>query len=222
MEHLPIEQYRELCSQAKILQQDRFGPKVLRLGDGQMVKIFRRKRLLSSALIRPYARRFQRNAARLAARGITTVTVTRLCRCPALARHLVFYQPVPGITLRDFLALKPANCSMLGDFAAFLAHLHALGIYFRSIHFGNVIVLANGDGFGLIDIADLRVRSAALPFRMQLRNFRHFLRYREDRKRLDSFGAGRFVGIFAGKAGLSVEQARLLEGRIAEALAADE
>lgn len=214
METLSTEQYEELCSRARILQKDAYGPKVLRLADGRMVKIFRRKRLFSSALWRPYARRFRNNAVRLAELGIPTVKVDRLCRCPSRARHLVFYQPVPGATLRDFLAEDPANIAIFEDLAVFLAELHAKGIYFRSIHFGNIIVLPGAAGFALIDMADLAFRSAPLDFKLRLRNFRHFLRYREDRKNLQAFGPTRFAGILSRSAGFSARQRNLLENRI--------
>ncbi len=77
MEILTAEQFDELCSRADILQRDGSGIKVLRLADGQMVEIFRRKHLISSACFCPYARRFQRNAARLAALGVSSVRVSR-------------------------------------------------------------------------------------------------------------------------------------------------
>lgn len=218
MEVITTEQYDELFQGSFVLQEDGFGAKVLRLTDGQMVKIFRRKRLLSSALFRPYARRFQKNSLRLTERGIRTVKVTRLCHCPSQTRHLVFYQPVPGITLRDFLAAKPENYYILEHFAEFLAELHAKGIYFRSIHFGNVIVLPGSVGFALIDIADLTFRCAPLDFKLQLRNFQHFLRYGEDRKSLERFGVAHFVNIFAKKAGSSETQKRILQNKISLAI----
>jgi hypothetical protein len=218
MESITKEQFSEICRNSYVLQADGFGAKVLRLADGQMVKIFRRKRLLSSALFRPYARRFQKNAVRLTERGIRTVEVVRICRCPSQARHLVFYQPVPGTTLRDFLNAKSANLYILEDFAEFLAELHIKGIYFRSIHFGNVIVLPDSAGFALIDIADLSFHSDSLDFKLRLRNFRHFLRYGEDRKSLERFGSARFVNIFAKTAGCSETQKKTLQNKISLAI----
>lgn len=170
MESFTAEHYSDLCSQSQVVQEDAYGVKVLRLEDGQMVKIFRRKRLLSSALLRPYARRFQQNAERLTALAIRTVHVNRVCSCLSPARHLVFYKPVPGIPLRDFLAEKPGNNGILEKFSAFLAELHAKGVYFHSLHFGNVIVLPDGSGFALIDIADLSFRSGSLHTALRIRN----------------------------------------------------
>jgi hypothetical protein len=210
MEILTAEQFDELCSKADVLMRDASGVKVLRQTDGQMVKIFRRKHLLSSAWFRPYAKRFQQNAARLAALGVRTVRVNRLCHCPSRARHLVFYDPLAGTGLREYLAEKAENFRILEGFASFLAELHAKGVYFRSIHFGNVIVLPDQEGFGLIDIADLSFCSTPLPQRLRLRNFRHFLRYREDRESLEGFGLDRFIGVYAGHSGLSDKQTDLL------------
>lgn len=53
--------YMKLRSGAEIIEADRFGEKVLTLADGSMLKLFRRKRLLSSAAWYPYAQRFADN-----------------------------------------------------------------------------------------------------------------------------------------------------------------
>ena len=218
MEIITEQQYEAICRNAQVLQSDSFGIKVLRLADGQIVKSFRRKRLLSSALLYPYAYRFQKNALRLTAAGIRTVKVNRLCYCPSRSRHLVFYEPVPGICLRSHLADASPNCQILKQFAEFFAELHAKGIYFRSFHFGNVFVLPDSEGFALIDMADLSFRSAPLDFTLRLRNFRHLLRYEEDINSLERFGEGRFVAIYARKAGLSEAQGSIIHRRLSLAM----
>ena len=76
--------YRRLTAGARVLEADRHGAKLLALDDGRYLKLFRRKRLLSSALMRPYSRRFQRNAERLGRLGIPTVVPERLLRIPHL------------------------------------------------------------------------------------------------------------------------------------------
>ena len=40
---------------ARILEADSFGPKVYLLQDGNILKLFRRKRIFSSAMFRPYS-----------------------------------------------------------------------------------------------------------------------------------------------------------------------
>ena len=66
--------------------------------------------------------------------------------------------------------------------------LHEKGIYFRSMHLANVILTPDGT-LGLIDISDMKT------FHRPLRNFKHVLRYEQDRqwliggnKRLSSTG----------------------------------
>lgn len=55
---------------ARIPEKDSYGPKVYLLADGNILKLFRRKRLFSSALFRPYSKRFIDNVAQLQQRGI--------------------------------------------------------------------------------------------------------------------------------------------------------
>lgn len=195
--------YRELLAGSTVIERDAHGEKVLRAADGQIVKIFRRKRLLSTALFLPYASRFVRNAARLAAHGISTVEVSRRLYCPPLRRHLVIYRPLPGKTLREALRLLPEDAPRNLDLtASFVAMLHQKGVYFRSLHFGNVIVPPEGERLGLIDVADLAFRPGPLPIRLRMRNFRHMMRYVEDREALASFGGRRFLERYLAAAGM--------------------
>ncbi len=59
----------------KVLEQNKSGVKVVLLSAGNIIKVFRIKHLVSGAHIFSYARRFCRNAIRLRARGIQTVTI---------------------------------------------------------------------------------------------------------------------------------------------------
>lgn len=69
---LPQAALNQMIEGAKILEADSYGAKVYLLQDGNIVKLFRRKRLLSSALLRPYSKRFIDNAAQLEKLGIPT------------------------------------------------------------------------------------------------------------------------------------------------------
>lgn len=195
MKRITLASYRQMLASATVLEGDAYGEKVLQLADGRMVKLFRRKRWLSSALIFPYARRFTRNAQKLAALQIPTVTVVDLAWCAAVRRHLVTYQPLPGETLRQVLRCQATDvrAQLLRMLAGFIAQLHEKGVYFRSVHFGNIIVLPDRNGLGLIDVADLAVRRKGLSSGERLRNFRHLLRYAEDAGFLREFGWVVFV-----------------------------
>ncbi len=215
MRRLTLESYQLLLDSSQVIERDGHGPKVLSLADGSLVKIFRRKHRLSTAAFLPYAVRFARNVRRLTSRGILTVEVTDLAHCPAVTRHLVTYRPLPGRTLRQALAAPGAERDGLFDaFARLVATLHQKGIYFRSLHFGNVIVTPDGDRLGLIDMADLTIFPWSLWPLQRTGNFRHMLRYREDRTALQAFGWERFVDAYLEAAGLTDARAAVVRRRL--------
>src|SRR5690606_11004632 len=120
---------------------DSHGEKVLLLADGSFLKLFRRKRLLSSALLWPYARRFASNARQLARLGVPTLQVIALYRLQEPARHLVHYRPLPGVTLRQIRRdALPCPAQLFEQLGGFVARLHQQGVYFRSIHLGNIVL----------------------------------------------------------------------------------
>lgn len=174
---LSTTQLAELIDGAQTLEQDSFGPKVYRLRDGNMLKLFRRKRLLSSALLLPHSQRFCVNAASLQAQGIQTLKPLHLYRLDDAAWTAVLYRPLPGETLSELLRdnndLWPTLAPKL---AAFIKYLHKCGVYFRSLHLGNIIRTADGQ-FGLIDIADLQHRRRPLSRHLIRRNREHFEKY---------------------------------------------
>lgn len=179
MQTLDHSLYLNLREGADVLEADGKGDKVLRLADGSMLKLFRRKRLLTSALWAPYAQRFADNCQALRERGIECPTARKVYRVPSIERDAVHYDPLPGQTLRQLLA-APGHEGLRGQLGTFIARLHEAGVYFRSAHLGNV-VLTPQNTLGLIDIADLRTYRKPLRKSLRLRNFKHMLRYRQDR-----------------------------------------
>ncbi len=169
--------FAELTEAAKVLEQDSFGPKVYQLADGNILKLFRRKRLLSSALLQPHSLRFWNNAKTLQALGIATLEPFALFRLVNPAWTAVCYTPLPGITLSHLLRENPAEwMQLIAPLARFIKNLHSHGIYFRSLHLGNIIRGTDGQ-FGLIDIADLQQRRRPLSKRLIRRNHEHFEKY---------------------------------------------
>ncbi|MGY2288887.1 toluene tolerance protein [Pseudomonas sp. SDO528_S397] len=162
---------------ARILEADSYGPKVYLLADGNILKLFRRKRLFSSALFRPYSRRFIDNAAELQKRGIPTLTVLEFFRLPTPGMTAVLYQPLAGETLRKIADQEGFDWHQnLGPLVALIRRLHRAGIYFRSLHLGNIVVTPDNE-MGLIDVADMRFLRAPLSPAMVKRNVQHFARY---------------------------------------------
>ncbi len=180
LQTLEHDDYLALRTGAEILERDHFGDKVLRLADGSFLKLFRRKRLLSSAAWYPYAQRFADNARALAERGIPCPIVTGLWRIPAISRDAVRYQPLDGLTLRERIRADAGPPGLRVQLGAFVAGLHQAGIYFRSLHLGNIVLMPQNT-LGLIDIADLRTGKRPLSSRLRQRNLRHLLRDTQDR-----------------------------------------
>ena len=182
------QEFLEMKAGAEVLEADAHGEKVLRLSDGTMLKLFRRKRLISSAAWYPYAQRFVQNAVSLRERGIPVPEVIAAMRVPSVKRDAVHYRPLEGETLRSMIrdGLDSETESRLKNkFTEFVIHLHALGIYFRSLHLGNVILTPAGE-LGLIDFSDLRVYGRPLPGFMRRRNIQRMLGMDNERGWIDS------------------------------------
>lgn len=174
MKTLPLENYLALREGATVLESDGFGAKVLKLADGSFLKLFRRKRLISSAAWSPYAQRFADNARALEDRGIPCPGIIAVFRITGLSRDGVHYHPLEGQTLRQVVldGITPrAQQALRIEFNQFVRRLHDLGIYFRSLHLGNVVLTPAGD-LGLIDISDIRVHRKPLSAFWRARNLK--------------------------------------------------
>jgi tRNA A-37 threonylcarbamoyl transferase component Bud32 len=183
MIHLAIDSYTSLTKDGETIEEDGLGPKVICLKDGSFLKIFRRKSIISSASITPYAKRFAINSKQLNELGLTAPEIKSIYKIPD-GSTAVQYKPLPGETLRKVFNDTKNDAErdlLVKKFGQFIAELHKNGIYFRSLHLGNVLVLPSKE-FGLIDLADLRVLANPLPRSMRLRNLKHMQRYAEDKR----------------------------------------
>ena len=181
MQALDNAHYLGLVEGAHVLEADATGDKVLRLADGSMLKLFRRKRLISSAAWYPYAQRFADNCQTLAQRAIPCPEVIKVFRVKQIQRDAVHYSPLPGQTLRQVMDDATSDDALRAQLGSFIAELHEKGIYFRSAHLGNVILTPDGT-LGLIDISDMKTYRRPLRKSLRLRNFKHMLRYEQDRQ----------------------------------------
>ena len=191
MQTLEHDDYLALRAGATVLEHDRYGDKVLQLADGSYLKLFRRKRLISSAAWYPYAQRFADNALELARRQIACPDVIGVCRIPSVSRDAVRYRPLAGQTLRHLVRSGAGTASLRAQLGRFVARLHEAGIYFRSLHLGNIVLTPAGE-LGLIDIADLRASGNPIPRHRRLRNLKHLLRDEQDRIWIYHAGATAF------------------------------
>ncbi|EXI74900.1 MAG TPA: toluene tolerance protein [Candidatus Accumulibacter phosphatis] len=195
MKRLGADEYLALRAGAEVLEADSFGEKVLRLADGTILKLFRRKRLLSSAAWSPYAQRFADNAVALRGRGIAVPEIIAVVRIASIARDAVHYHPLPGESLRHLLrdGIDPEMRGKIRSaFTRFVIELHDKGVYFRSLHLGNVLYMPDRR-FGLIDIADARVRPWRLGRHLRRRNLRLLLASAGESELIDA------VAVIAGR-----------------------
>ena len=195
--NLSNHEFEALTQGARILEKDGFGLKVLRLPDARILKLFRRKRWLSSQLWAPHAARFDRNAKTLLKRGIPTLTVERIFFLPEMQRQAVLYHELPGTTLRQWLRDHEGDeaTAVIQQFGRFVAKLHAEGVLFRSLHFGNVLVSPEHD-LALIDIVDISFQKSELHTWQRIRNFAHIGRYTEDRTLFTQTGEHTFIDAY--------------------------
>jgi tRNA A-37 threonylcarbamoyl transferase component Bud32 len=180
LQTLEHDDYLALRADAHVLERDRHGDKVLQLADGSYIKLFRRKRLISSAAWYPYAKRFADNALALAERAVPCPEVMGLYRIPSVSRDAVRYRPLAGQTLRQLIRAGADTTGLRERLGRFVAGLHQAGIYFRSLHLGNIVLTPAGT-LGLIDIADLRAGGRPIPPHRRRRNLQHLLRDEQDR-----------------------------------------
>ena len=173
--------FEQLCSNAHVIEADGLGPKVLRLEDGSFLKLFRPRRWYTSGSFNPYSERFASNSEQLRTLGIPTPHILGLYRLND-ASSAVRYTPLPGLTLRQALQSLDSSLreSLVERFGRFMAQLHERGVYFRSLHLGNVLLMDDGE-FALIDVADLRIYPSSLRYALRQRNLRHMQRYPQDR-----------------------------------------
>ncbi len=167
MKTLTNKEYLEMRAGADVTAADEYGDKVLLLKDGTYLKLFRVKRLFTSARLFPYWRRFEKNSEALHSLGVPTLKVIESIRLPELDRTAVHYEPLPGNILREVPDFDARLVTRLG---AFIKELHDKGVYLRS------------DQLGLIDIADMKVYRGSLRKGLRLRNLHHLWRYEQDRR----------------------------------------
>lgn len=184
MKTLQNSELNKLIDSGTVIEKDHHGPKVVVLAEHRYLKIFYHKNRVSMAKLRSRARQFASNAAKLKKRHITTVGILDTFKTDNPRRDCVCYHGIPGDTVRKILQNTPKNPELSQRLGAYIAQLHDAGVMFRSLHFGNIIQLADGN-FGLIDIADMRINLFRLSNWQRKRNFQHVFRYRDDMKIVD-------------------------------------
>ncbi|NMZ66740.1 toluene tolerance protein [Pseudomonas oryzihabitans] len=177
LESIHPAELKDIIEKSVLLEADASGPKVLLTPQKTIIKIFRRKRFFSSALWSPYSLRFIKNAEKLKKIGIPTITPIRHLKIAKEPLTAVEYTPLAGKTLKDIYLEAPSKfASRNKEIRKFISTLHEKGIYFRSLHLGNIVLTSDGN-FGLIDIADMRFFGKPLSNSQKNRNEEHFKSY---------------------------------------------
>lgn len=117
----------------------------------------------------------------------------------------MIYQPLAGQTVRELLKAKQLSHEMVEKLGMFIAQLHNSGVYFRSLHLGNIVLTPNLQ-FGLIDIADMKIYRWALFASNRVRNIKHLSRYKEDVAMLRSEDWLAFISCYLKVSGLNQSQ----------------
>lgn len=192
MKQLSLDELNSLLLNSTIIQEGHSGPKVYRLVNGHYFKILRLKSYISSAVFYHYADRFMKNAKKLSKLGIATVRPVELYLLPvdfvrkSKRTKAVEYIGLPGKILRDLIDSSSSFIEherLISEFARFIAKLHNLGVYFKAIHFGNVVYNEQlEDKFGLIDIDNMYFYSKPLSCNLRLRNFKPMFSYELDKE----------------------------------------
>lgn len=184
---ITINQLSDILLNSVVIQDAHTGPKVVMLSNNNYLKIFRLKTWFSSALFYHYADRFVDNAINLAKLGIMTVKPVNKYIIPqayikdSKYTKAVEYEYLPGQTFRNLILNKECSLNIIEDFARFIALLHYKGIYFKAIHFANIIYHVDfKDKFGLIDIDNMKLYSRPLSFKLRQKNFKQMMRYQAD------------------------------------------
>lgn len=181
---LTAEMFAAYVQSSEVLEQDAHGVKVVQLNNGNILKIFRIKSFFSISHIYSYARQFCNHASKLKKLNIPTVTIVKLFHLVGTNKSAAEYQPLEGLTLRQLAQNQQFDDALLEKLGKFVATLHTKGVYFRSLHMGNIVLTPDGD-YGLIDIADLKVHKKSLGYYKCLRNFQHFFRVKNDIQTID-------------------------------------
>lgn len=207
------DKFHHMMKGASIDRVHTYIPCAVWLPSGVIAKVFVCGPIWSSSWWRPVSDRFVDAALGLKQLGFSSIDVLDRFHLRRPRRDIVTYTPLPGENLR--VSLRGDDHEQLFDrFAIFLAKLHEKGVYFRGIHFGNVIVALDGQ-FGLVDVSTARFFNQSLPVRMRVRNFRHFALYRKDMQSVCEFGMARLIDGYLAAAGLNDLQSRQLRTGLA-------
>ncbi|MCQ4234353.1 toluene tolerance protein [Pseudomonas stutzeri] len=196
MRIVSAQELEDWLASGRVLEKDARGPKVVALENGLFLKVFQHRRHPLLARLQPAAKRFAENAHRLQLLEISAPVVQELLwidKKKGISACL--YQPLPGTSVEEIYVQNPDNiATLLPALAKFIRTLHERGIYFRSLHLGNIIQLTQ-ERFGLIDILDLQFKGRKINRWLVQRNLRHLQSYL-NRRKLTEFPLRKLIELY--------------------------
>lgn len=182
------EELEALCLDGQAIDYKAGYPAVVVHADGTISKFWaRKKKLISSATLRPYSNRFINNAEELNRRGVVTPEIISHIAVEKSHVRIVRYRSLPGHSIRELLKEDPKQIDIKG-LCRYIYELHEKGILFKGMHLGNIIQQPNQKGYGLIDFTDVKFYHESVPMIRRAANLATPLRYREDINRIKSAG----------------------------------
>lgn len=189
MKTLGREQLSQFIRENKLLDGTIERPGIMLTPAGEIVKSFYRRKIISTATFFPQAHQFQASGLKLIKRDIPAPVVKEIIYCEDIPVHMVIYDRLEGVDVRELCGSTGVGC--LSQLPGYLAHLHDLGVYFRAIHLGNILIY--GDVISLVDISDLSVANSSLGIFKRARNLAHLFNSEDDKAYFVTYGVGKFI-----------------------------
>lgn len=171
MQKITHEHYLNLIKNSKSTYYDDLNNKVLTLHDGTFLKLFPRKKLFSSAAIRPHIKKFIKNIKKIEKLGIPCLKIIQAYSIPSIKHDAVNFHPLAGMALRELYNSDTQQRDYLKEkFLNFIDQIQSHGIYLRSINLDNIVLTTESE-IGLSDISDIKITHQVLKnCRLKIKN----------------------------------------------------
>lgn len=112
--------------------------------------------------------------------------------------------------VEGLLKPKTDNVAVMNRTIKFIAELHKKGVYFWSLHFGDILVAKDGNR-ALIDISVLKVFPWSLTLNQSIRNWKHLFKYSFEKSIIDDYGCDKFYDEYAGSIEFIIQTKSIFE-----------
>jgi serine/threonine protein kinase len=211
------EELKQFIDGNEILYGSTEHPGIMLSPTGEIIKSFFKRKKISTSTFFPQAEQFKKNSQRLFERGIKGPIVTDIIYCKEIPVHMVVYNRLEGDDLRVLAEREGVN--VLSQLPSYLAELHEIGVFFRAIHLGNILLHARE--MSLIDISDLSIQSSPLGNFQRARNLAHLFNSDLDKNLFTQYGLQQFLKEYLLASGLAGRDEWLFMKRLEMAIDKD-